>query len=148
MQRLFSNLGHQAPGEITPMARKHTNKSRAKIYKGFLNLPNSMTSHPDFISLSGKAIKLLIDIARQYNGYNNGDLCCSMSLMKVRGWNSNDLLSRAIKELIEKNWIILTKCGGLHIGPSLYAITWQPIDECGGKLDVLPTTSPPRKLST
>ena len=33
------------------------------------------------------------------------------------------------------------------MGPNLYAITWQPIDECGGKLDVKPTTNAPRKLN-
>jgi hypothetical protein len=32
------------------------------------------------------------------------------------------------------------------MGPNLYAITWQPIHECGGKLDVASTTIAPRKL--
>ena len=30
--------------------------------------------------------------------------------------------------------------------PNLYAITWQPIDECNGKLDANPTTVAPRSF--
>jgi len=66
--------------------------------------------------------------------------------MRKRGWNSNQQLSKALKELIDKNLIMQTKQGGLNIGPNLYAITWQPIHECKGKLDVNPTTHPPRSF--
>lgn len=126
------------PG-ISAKRRERRSDYRAITYSGYLHLPDVMTAEFDFISLSGSALKLLIDIARQYNGINNGDLCCAMTLMKERGWNSNNLLQRAKCELIEKNWITETRAGGLGIGPSLYAITWQPINECRGKLDVAPT---------
>ena len=100
----------------------------------------------DFISLKGNSIKLLIDLGYQYNGYNNGDLCASLSVMRKRGWNSNQQLAKALKELLERNLIVQTKQGGLNLGPNLYAITWQPIDECGGKLDANPTTVAPRSF--
>ena len=125
------------------MAKRRA-KSKALIYPGFLHLHRPLLNSEDFISLKGNSIKLLIDIGRQYNGYNNGDLCATLSVMKKRGWNSNQQLTKATKELLEKNLIVLTKQGGLHMGPNLYAISWQPIDECGGKLDVCPTTAPPR----
>ena len=66
--------------------------------------------------------------------------------MKARGWNSNDSFNKAKQELLERDLITLTKQGGLGMGPNLYAITWQPIHECGGKLDVASTTIAPRKL--
>ena len=121
-------------------------KSNAITYKGFLHLHKPLLESSDFISLKGNSIKLLIDIAQQYNGYNNGDLCASLSVMRKRGWNSNQQLSKALKELIDKNLIMQTKQGGLNIGPNLYAITWQPIDDCKGKLDVKPTTLPTRSF--
>ena len=121
-------------------------KSKAITYPGYLNLHRPLLDCDDFISLKGNSIKLLIDIAQQYNGYNNGDLCASLSIMKKRGWNSNQQLSKALKELIDKNLITQTKQGGLNIGPNLYAITWQPIDDCKGKLDVKPTTLPSRSF--
>ena len=65
-----------------------------------------------------------------------------MSAMKIRGWNSNDQLSKARKELLEKGWIVLTKQGGLGIGPNLYAVTFQAVDDCGGKLHFPETTTP------
>lgn len=121
-------------------------RSKCKIYPGYLNLHKPLLDSEDFISLKGNSIKLLIDIAQQYNGYNNGDLCASLSVLRKRGWNSNQQLHKALKILIAKNLIILTKQGGLNLGPNLYAITWQPIDDCGGKLEMKPTKSPPRKF--
>ena len=125
-------------------SRKAT--SKAITYKGFLHLHRMMLETQDFISLKGNSIKLLIDLGYQYNGYNNGDLCASLSVMRKRGWNSNQQLAKALKELLERNLIVQTKQGGLNLGPNLYAITWQPIDECGGKLDANPTTVAPRSF--
>jgi hypothetical protein len=116
------------------------------MYKGFLHLHRSLLECQDFISLKGNSIKLLIDLGYQYNGYNNGDLCASLSVMRKRGWNSNQQLAKALKELLERNLIVQTKQGGLNLGPNLYAITWQPIDECNGKLDANPTTVAPRSF--
>lgn len=120
--------------------------SSSITYKGFFGIPSAVWNHPDYIALSPKAVKLFNDIGGQYNGYNNGDLCASITLMKKRGWRSRDQLSKAIKELLARNWIILTRQGGLNMGPNLYAITWQPINECNGKLDVKETLTAPRRL--
>ena len=116
------------------------------LYPGYCNLHRPLLDCADFISLKGNAIKLLIDIASQYNGHNNGDLCASMSVLRKRGWNSNAQLSKYLKELIDKNLIVQTRQGGLNMGPNLYAITWQRINYCQGKLDVPETALPPRKF--
>jgi hypothetical protein len=44
---------------------------------------------------------LLIQIARQYSGHNNGGLLCSRVYMQIRGWNSSDMLIEAKRELID-----------------------------------------------
>lgn len=116
------------------------------IYPGFFHLHKPLLNCDDFINLRGNSIKLLIDLGRQYNGYNNGYLCASMSLMKLYDWNSNQQLQKALKILLASNLIIQTRQGGLNMGPNLYALTWQPIHEGRRKLDVPPTTSPPRKF--
>ncbi|WP_339857959.1 hypothetical protein [Pseudohongiella acticola] len=126
------------------MAKRKGPVSKAITYPGFLNLHRPLLNCQDFISLKGNSIKLLIDLGSQYNGHNNGDLCAAMSILKERGWNSNQQISKALKELLDKNLITQTRQGGLNMGPNLYAITWQPIDECKGKLDVSPTLSAPR----
>lgn len=119
---------------------------RAITYPGYFGFPDALTVEEDFYSLSGSALKMLVEIGRQYKGHNNGDLCATYSMLKDRGWNSKSLIDKALKELLAKNWILLTRQGGMGIGPSLYAITWQPINHCGGKLDVAPTMHAPRSL--
>ena len=108
----------------------------------FLMLPFHVLNHERFASLSPRATKLVIDIASQYRGNNNGDLCAPLSVMRRRGWTSSDQLHKAKSELIEKGVIILTRQGGLNKA-NLYALSWLPIDECYGKLDVAATALPP-----
>lgn len=110
----------------------------------FLLLPHAVMDSANFKSLHPRAIKLLLNLARQYNGHNNGDLCAAMTLMRKCGWTSNDQLQKAIKELLEKGWITITrKTGRLSKIPYLYALTFHAIDECKGKLDCKPTRTAP-----
>jgi hypothetical protein len=104
----------------------------------------------DFRALSGGALKVLLGLLRQYRGSNNGDL--SASLGQAQGWgvNSSSTLAAALKELQERNLIIrtregrFTKPGGCC---ALYALSWQPVDECAGKIEIGATITPPRKFS-
>lgn len=97
---------------------------------------------PCFTTLASHSVRLLLELARQYNGFNNGDLCAAWRLMHPRGWRSREALHRALKELKEHGLILLTRQGGKHRA-NLYALTWEAIDECGGKLDVAATRTPP-----
>lgn len=104
----------------------------------FAGIPVACLEHPNYIALSLTARALLVEFARQYNGFNNGDLCCAWKLMKARGWKSRSTVERARDELLARGWIEQTRQGGRN-APNLYALTFQPIDECKGKLDVPPT---------
>lgn len=115
------------------------NKNRKEL-GSFLALPHEMLSSPAYISLSNKAVKCLIDISAQYKGKNNGDLSCTIKLMSDRGWSSKSQLALARDELLEKGFIVYARRGGRN-KCSLFAITWQPIDECKGKLDRPSTTT-------
>lgn len=113
-------------------------KSHKKKEKGrFLQLPSHIIDSEEFASLNGHAVKLLIQVANQYRGYNNGDLCAPWSIMRQHGWKSKDTLGRALKVLLASQFLIITRMGGRN-RCQLYAITWQPIHECQGKLDVKP----------
>jgi hypothetical protein len=128
------------------MSNKNINaKGRRKKGKFFM-IPERVFKHKDFISLSSRALKLLIDIGCQYNGYNNGDLCGASKLMKKRRWTSNDQLDKAKKELVEKGFLLITRQGGRK-RPTLFALTWLPIDECKGKLDINSTKKPWRDFT-
>jgi len=84
----------------------------------------------------------LVDLAAQYNGYNNGDLSATKKTMLDRGWNSGDQLNKAKREAEERGLIRVTRQGGRN-RCNLYALTWFAIDECRGKHDATPTSKPP-----
>ena len=116
------------------MARK--NPKRGK--ESFLYLPDSLIFDPAFGSLSGNAVKLFIEMAKEYNGRNNGDLAATFNMLKSRGFKSKGTLFKSLQELEAKGFIEQTRQGGKN-KCSLYALTIRNIDECGGKLDVSPT---------
>ena len=108
----------------------------------FIMLPKSCLEHENYISLSPYAVKLLIDLYKNYNGRNNGDFCATWSMMKERGWRSESTLNKSLKELLHYGWIICSRQGGRHKA-SLYAVTFRSIDECKGKLDIKETAVSP-----
>lgn len=118
---------------------------------GFLALPHAVLKTNDYIGLSTKSRSLLVDIALQYNGRNNGDFTVALAFMRDRGWKRQATIVEAVKELLNSNLIIRTREGQFqnpHSRCALYAITWQPINDCKGKnLCVNPTITPPRKFS-
>ncbi|CAI8342153.1 MAG: Uncharacterised protein [Gammaproteobacteria bacterium] len=124
---------------MTAKHRRMRPNGRSNTVGRFFALPAAVTNSQNYRHLSSGAVKLMIDLGTQYNGKNNGDLCAAFTLMKRFGWRSKDTLTRKITELRNAEIIELSKQGGLHMGPNLYAFTWLPIDECGGKLDVPPT---------
>ena len=109
----------------------------------FAGIPKRILDSAEYANLSAVAVKLLLDVTGQYNGRNNGDLTTGWRFMSERGWKSKDTLYRALAELEESGFIIRTRQGRLPRLCSLFAVSFQAIDECGGKLDVRPTSSPP-----
>ena len=127
-------------------------KSKGRSESGrFLKLPHIVLNNEDYINLSYKSKALLTDLAMQYNGKNNGNFSAALGVMRKRGWKRSATLSAATKELVEANWILKTR-EGRFLNPggrcALYAITWEPIDDCYGKeLEVRATIKAPRTFS-
>lgn len=116
-------------------------RERAKGRRGkasFLGLPKQVITSDAYNQLNAWSVKLLVDVAKQYNGFNNGDLHAAFRILRKQGWRSKGTLFRAMKELIDKGFVELTRQGGKN-RCNLYAVTWESIDECNGKLDVKET---------
>jgi len=107
----------------------------------FLALQHRMLDHPRFLSLSGRAVKTLLYLAKQYRGNNNGDLQATWILARSAGFKSSANLRAALRELEEAGFIVRTRQGGRNVC-NLYALTWLAIDDCKGKLDTPPTKVP------
>lgn len=88
--------------------------------------------------LSHMAAHLLDNLFAQYNGSNNGDLSAAPAITKLYGWTSQGSVQKALTELLANGFIEQTRQGGKN-RCSLYAVTWLAIDDCTGKLDVMPT---------
>jgi len=126
-------------------------KGRKEAPRGFAGIPRHVMDNPDYINLTGNAVKLLNALSYQFRGKNNGDLTAAWGYMKRHGFNSQATLHRATKELVDARLILKTR-EGMFLKPggrcALYALTWLPIHECPGKdLEVKPTITPPRKFS-
>jgi hypothetical protein len=85
-----------------------------------------------YLALSHPARALLIEIARQYVGDNNGRLLVSGKVLGKRGWNSADVITRAKKALLEAKFIFETVKGQRPNKASWYAITWRALDRHEG----------------
>ena len=108
----------------------------------FAAIPYQVLNSAAYIGLGAYAVKLLFDMFVQFRGNNNGDLCAAFSVMSKRGWKSKETLHNAKHELIESGILFETRKGGRPNKASLYAVTWLPMDDCGGKLDVRPQEFP------
>ena len=116
------------------MAAAYAKSKSRKVGRSFVAVPHAILRHPNYASLKPRAVKLLFDLYGQYNGFNNGDFSAAFSIMKKLGWTSKDQLFKAREELLQKGWVVVTRQGGLNRA-TLFAVTFQSIDECKGKLD-------------
>lgn len=127
--------------------RRRRQKGRGGDHS-YLGIPHYIVRSPEFGALEPWSLKLLIELAGNYNGKNNGDLSAAYSVLKARGWRSAGTLNAAIKRLVQGGWITYTRYGGRN-RCALFALTWWPIDYCEGKwLEVRAETVPRHSWKT
>jgi len=96
----------------------------------FAAIPHLVIDSPAFADLSGEAVRVLMIIARQYDGRNNGLLQATFSYCNERGVGSNHTVRSAIAALIAHGFIYRTRSHGFEAGKNTwcrYALTWQPL---------------------
>ena len=101
----------------------------------FVALPHQCLDHPNYCQLSAYAKVLLLDLCRQYNGFNNGKLKATFNYLQPRGWKSRDTLNKALRALESSGWIVKTRQGGKNLA-CYYAVTFRNIDECFGEVGI------------
>jgi hypothetical protein len=102
-------------------------------------------------TLDASIHKVLVVLAAQYDGSNNGLLTLPLSVARRYGIRSCDTLNRALKELADRGLIEKTYQGGLPpYGCSKYALCWRekrsspdsPIQKAATPKDWLTWTTP------
>lgn len=120
---------------------KHASK-RDDPNGAVLVIPHYVLNSDAYKTLSGNAVRLLFDIAMQYNTRNNGALLASFRYMsEKRGWTSADSLNRAIKTLEERQLIVKTVQGCMPNKASWFALGWAALDDLK-RLDIAPQAFP------
>lgn len=120
------------------MARRkpHDGKRLIRPYK---QIPNEVLRSPQFASLSGNAVKVLLYLLAQYHGNNNGDLQAAQTEQVAAEIGiACKTQKAALKELLETRFIEISRLGGRN-RCTLYALTFFAVDDCGDKLDIPPT---------
>jgi len=107
----------------------------------FITLPMVVLDSPGYRLAGHPARALLIDIAMQYTGHNNGKLTACAKYLRAKGWRSNDTIVRARRELLECGLLIETRKGARPNKAAWYALSWLDLDQ-GQGLDFDPKSYP------
>lgn len=129
--------------EPLPRRSKKTWKSAKdkRFSGGHIALPWAVLDSRAYKELPTYAVKLMLDLARQYRGHNNGDLCAAWKIMQPMGWKSEDTLHKAKQALLNAGFIVEMRKGYRPNTCSLYALTWHALDP-SNKHDVGPAGFP------
>jgi len=118
------------------MARDSQRRAGGRAsHANFIGVERCVADSDAFTSLPQMARALYFDLRRQFNGYNNGDICAADAVLKPYGW-SHTSIAKGIKILMEHQLIVKTRQGGIASMsriPSLYGFTDQPIMANPGK---------------
>ena len=109
------------------MAHKHPKKA---THAAFIGIPRSVADSPAFISLTPIERALWLDLRRQFNGRNNGDICKADGVLTHYGW-AHTTIHKCLKVLIARGLIVETRKGGIASMsriPSLFAFTDMAIN--------------------
>lgn len=114
------------------MARPKRYKGAVRDPGGFVAVPWSVLDSAAYQGLSHPAKSLLLEVARQFHGDDNGRMILTLAHLRPRGWTSNDTILRAKNELLEAQLIFETCKGQRPNKASWYACTWWALDKLDG----------------
>ncbi len=95
---------------------------------GFVPIPKEVLKSTEFGTLTASAKALMLDLAAQYTGKNNGRLCPSFDVMQRCGWTSKHTLLRAKRALLECDFALQTRIGHPPRTAEWIGFTWWKLD--------------------
>lgn len=102
-------------------------------------LPLSVLRHPSVTTLHAAVRWVLVALAAQYTGRNNGALTLTRAAAREYGIASSDTLNRGLTELERRGLVMRTDPGSyMPPRPARFALTWRPLDDtdysCANKI--------------
>jgi hypothetical protein len=118
---------------MSKISLKQAKAKRDGANGAVLLMPHVVLNSVAYMTLSGQAIKLIYDVAMQYNTHNNGALLASWRYMsEKRGWTSSAALNKAKVELMSHCLLVQTVQGLRPNKASWYGLTWYALDNITG----------------
>lgn len=107
--------------------------ARSEYRKGglpfeFVPIPKDVLRSQEWHDLPPNVVVLVLDLALQYTGRNNGRLCPSFEAMQRVGWKSEKTLIRAKHVLLECSFVVHTRKGHLPRTADWVGFTWWRLD--------------------
>jgi hypothetical protein len=97
----------------------------------FVGIGRGVMDSAAFITLSQLSRALYLDLRRQYNGRNNGDISIADSVLLPYGW-SHSSIHKGVHELVKHGLLLRTRKGGIAAASStkasLYAFCDLPVN--------------------
>ncbi len=113
---------------------KHDVRGRSK-FERYVRLTHFMTGTPAWGSLTTQERAVYLEVARVYNGANNGSLGVSVRMLAARCNISKDTAGKALHVLEERGFIVRMTPGGFS-RKTPHAAEWRltewPCDETPG----------------
>ena len=94
----------------------------------FVGIPHWVLLDESYRAASDRARSLLLDVAMQYSGHNNGKLVVCAKALKPLGWRSADGIQKAKTELLALGLLIETRKGARPNKASWFALGWRPLE--------------------
>lgn len=86
-------------------------KGRA-THSNFIGLPRHVADSVAFVTLPAWTRALYVDLRRQYNGNNNGDISAADGMLRQYGW-PHSTIHKGLRLLIKHKLIEKTRQGGI-----------------------------------
>lgn len=110
------------------MEPTHKSKKGSGVPYQFVTIPKAILLSDEFQRLPSCAKALLLDLASQYTGNNNGRLTPAWSVMKEKGWASNNTVLSAKKALLNSSFALMTRKGHPPRTCEWIAFTWWKLN--------------------
>ena len=116
------------------MAGRQSARRRGRSNERFARIPLSVLESEAFTTLHHAAVRVLLILASQYWGGNNGALALTAQYARRFGFYGRDTIYRSLRELETRGLIVCTR-RGMKIKNvfTLYALGWEEIDNRDGK---------------
>jgi hypothetical protein len=109
---------------------------RSKVKDRFVMLTYDILNSPSWEGLSAQARAVLIQIAKRYNGGNNGALAASVRNLATECRINKDTAGKAVKELLDAGFVELAQAGAFSFKKrhaAEYRLTWLKCDQTGAR---------------